>query len=88
MTSQDQEFVISFIDEGGEVLRERFQELGYLLMRNYVPQQRCDDLLRTLLAQTTPHVTMDPGAPHPRDYAYIHSAEARETFRKALNQPR
>lgn len=29
-----------------------------------------------------------PGAPHPRNYDYIHSAEARETFRRALNQPR
>ncbi|MBE1285223.1 MAG: thiamine pyrophosphate-binding protein [Rhodobacteraceae bacterium] len=25
------------------------------------------------------------GNPYPRDYAYIHSAEARETFRRALN---
>lgn len=28
-----------------------------------------------------------PGAPYPRDYGFIHSAEARETFRKALNTP-
>lgn len=27
-----------------------------------------------------------PGAPYPRDYAYIHSAKARSTFREALNR--
>ena len=29
-------------------------------------------------------LVVEPGRPHPRDYEYIHSAEARETFRKAL----
>ena len=29
-----------------------------------------------------------PGAPYPRDYAYIHSAAARQRFRAALNRPR
>lgn len=28
-----------------------------------------------------------PGAPYPRDYDYIHSAEARQTFREALARP-
>jgi sulfopyruvate decarboxylase subunit beta len=27
-----------------------------------------------------------PGTPYPRDYAYIHSAEARQSFRTALNR--
>ncbi len=27
---------------------------------------------------------IEPGEPHPRDYAYIHSPEARESFRHAL----
>ena len=27
---------------------------------------------------------IEPGEPRPRDYAYIHSAEARERFRQAL----
>ena len=28
---------------------------------------------------------IEPGDPHPRDYAYIHSPEARHRFRQALN---
>ena len=28
---------------------------------------------------------IEPGAPHPRDYNYIHSAEARRSFEQALN---
>ena len=30
-------------------------------------------------------ISVEPGASHPRDYAYIHSPEARQRFRTALN---
>lgn len=30
---------------------------------------------------------VEPGTPSPQDYDYIHSAEARERFRRALNPP-
>ena len=33
-------------------------------------------------------LVVEPGRPHPRNYDYIHSAEARETFRRALQADR
>ena len=33
-------------------------------------------------------LAVEPGRPHPRNYGYIHSADARETFRRALQAGR
>ncbi|MEM7428776.1 MAG: thiamine pyrophosphate-dependent enzyme [Pseudomonadota bacterium] len=35
---------------------------------------------------TFTELRVEPGAAYPRDYAYIHSSEARERFRQALNR--
>ncbi len=65
MKNQDQDFVVSHFEEDGDLLRRRFDELGYLLIRNYVTPERCTTLLHSLLEQTAPHVSMAPEASHP-----------------------
>jgi len=59
MTEHNQDFVISSIAEDPALLRERFQELGYLYIPRYVPTDRCEDLLATLLEQLAPHIAAD-----------------------------
>ena len=68
---------------------------GMARAAGYRHDARFDDLagfqaaLPALLANCGPQmVALDivPGAPYPRDYDYIHSAEARATFEAALNR--
>ena len=59
MTEHNQALIISRIDEPASTLQARFAELGYLHFKGYVPQPRCEALLRDILAQCEPHITAD-----------------------------
>ena len=70
---------------------------GMARSAGYKNARRHDDLdafsadLPQLLADPGPQFTaleITPGAAHPQRYDYIHSREARESFRKALNSDR
>ncbi|MEM8661075.1 MAG: phytanoyl-CoA dioxygenase family protein [Pseudomonadota bacterium] len=66
MTAADtQAFVCSSIDEPPTILRDRFQELGYLFFRDYVSPTECKTLLSTLIDQTQGRVSLGEtiGAP-------------------------
>jgi hypothetical protein len=56
----DQEFVVSSIEEDQATLQARFQELGYLFIKHYVPARQCDALLNTIVEQLQPHIALDP----------------------------
>lgn len=64
--SDNQNFVVSDVTEDATALRARFQELGYLFFRGYVPGTACDTMLEQLLAQTDGQVTRDPVDKLPR----------------------
>lgn len=55
----NQAFVVSSIDEAPVHLQERFQELGYLFFKRYVPPLTCNTLLASLVAQTNDQVGLD-----------------------------
>ena len=57
--SINQEFVCSNIRESPEVLRARFQELGYLFLKNGVAATRCDAILREFLKVLSPYIAYD-----------------------------
>lgn len=60
---------------------------GYAEARTITDQPGLQSQLPEILGQPGPRfaaLEIVPGAPFPRDYAYIHSAEARQTFREAL----
>ncbi|MEM8561003.1 MAG: phytanoyl-CoA dioxygenase family protein [Pseudomonadota bacterium] len=60
MTAADtQAFVESRTDESAPALRERFQELGYLFFRSYIPSADCNVLLSALASQTQNRVSLD-----------------------------
>lgn len=64
---------------------------GYAGARSFEDLDGFRDGLPGLLAAPGPQMAVleiVPGAPYPRDYAYIHSAAARQSFRAALNRPR
>lgn len=74
---------------------DRVDFVGFARSAGYVGSQSFGEL--DLFASALPHILASPGPqfvcmevragkPYPRDYAYIHSAEARQTFRAALNQ--
>ena len=52
----DQELVVSRVCEDQETLRARFQEWGYLFIKNYVAAEKCDVLLSSLLDSLDPHI--------------------------------
>jgi phosphonopyruvate decarboxylase len=61
---------------------------GYAGVRSFDDLEALTAGLPGTLAAPGPQMTVleiTPGAPYPRDYAYIHSAEARDRFRTALN---
>ncbi|MCB1701389.1 MAG: phytanoyl-CoA dioxygenase family protein [Halioglobus sp.] len=60
--SDNQPFVVSSVNEEQEQLQARFQELGYLFFKRYVPDATCNDLLASLLAQTGQQVALDPAS--------------------------
>jgi ectoine hydroxylase-related dioxygenase (phytanoyl-CoA dioxygenase family) len=57
--------VVSSVDEDPLALRERFQEWGYLYIKQFVPAQRCNELLEALLSQAHPHIRREgSSSPH------------------------
>jgi hypothetical protein len=62
---RNQPFVESRADEDPQVLRERFAQWGYLLVRQYVPKAQCESLLEALVVASHPHVSC-VGRQHPR----------------------
>ncbi len=74
---------------------DRVDFVGFARSAGYVGSQGFSEL--DLFTDALPHILATPGPqfismevragrPYPRDYGYIHSAEARQTFRTALNQ--
>ncbi len=63
--SDTEEFVVSSIEEEPAVLRARLQELGYLLIREYVREQECRTLLNHLVQELDPYITLDSTADAP-----------------------
>lgn len=59
----NQSYIVSYADEHPEVLRERFAQWGYLLVRQYVPQDECERLLESLVLASHPHVSREAGRP-------------------------
>ena len=68
---------------------------GFAVAAGYRGAQEFDNLntfsnaLPSLMIAQGPQFTtlnIVPGKPYPRDYNYIHSTAARESFRQALNQ--
>ena len=62
---------------------------GYADAQRFDDLDRLEDALPAILSSPGPRFTaleVVPGEAHPRDYAYIHGAQARATFRQALNQ--
>jgi thiamine pyrophosphate-dependent acetolactate synthase large subunit-like protein len=61
---------------------------GYREVRGFNDLDAFGSALPEILGSPGPQFTaleIVPGESYPRDYAYIHSAEARQTFRDALN---
>ena len=62
---------------------------GYVGVQRLAELDHFADAVPQILSRAGPQfVAMEirPGAAYPRDYAYIHSAQARATFREALNR--
>jgi ectoine hydroxylase-related dioxygenase (phytanoyl-CoA dioxygenase family) len=55
----NQPFIVSHIDEDPQVLRDRFQEWGYLHIKNYVAADDCNALMNDFLSELDPHITFD-----------------------------
>jgi hypothetical protein len=54
--NSDQELVVSRVCEDQETLQARFQDWGYLFIKNYVTAEKCDALLHSLLDSLEPHI--------------------------------
>jgi ectoine hydroxylase-related dioxygenase (phytanoyl-CoA dioxygenase family) len=63
--SNDQEYVISSIDENQEILQARFQEFGYLFFKKYISSKKCNSMLDRFLAELSPYITYDQQAQCP-----------------------
>ena len=66
------------------------QAAGYVGARGYADTAPFTRDLHDILAERGPQMTVletTAGVSYPRDYDYIHSAQARQTFRAALNRP-
>ena len=57
--SDNQPYIVSSSHEDPQVLRQRFQQWGYLYFKNYVDSSACDQLLESLLAQLSPYISAD-----------------------------
>lgn len=55
----DHELIVSRFDEDPAVLRARFQDWGYLYIRNYVSPEKCQALLQAFMAALSPHVVIE-----------------------------
>lgn len=65
MADGNQEFVVSSIGEDPAILRARFQELGYLFIKHYIPVPECDDLLNTIVEQLDTHIVLEGSSRSP-----------------------
>jgi ectoine hydroxylase-related dioxygenase (phytanoyl-CoA dioxygenase family) len=65
MPSSNQDYFVSRADEDPASLRARFQEQGYLYLKNYVPVDQCSALLDDLLGALNPYIQVgqDSGLP-------------------------
>ena len=57
--SINKELVISNATEDRSTLQQRFQEYGYLYLKNYVDNEICDVMLNDIISATTPYITLD-----------------------------
>ncbi len=57
--STDQALIVSSLDEGQATLQARFQDWGYLYIKNYVSKERCSALLNAFISELCPHIAMD-----------------------------
>jgi ectoine hydroxylase-related dioxygenase (phytanoyl-CoA dioxygenase family) len=55
----DQALIISRSDENPETLRARFQDWGYLYIKNYVSKEKCCALLNSFMRELKPHIRLD-----------------------------
>lgn len=63
--SDKQPFVTSMSSESPALLRQRFHEWGYLLIKNYLPAEQCDAMLTDILEAAEPYVGLDATGNHP-----------------------
>lgn len=52
--------IVSSVTESADVLRARFQEWGYLYVKQYVPAASCNALLDAFMTVLAPHIARDP----------------------------
>jgi ectoine hydroxylase-related dioxygenase (phytanoyl-CoA dioxygenase family) len=57
--STNKELVTSRADEDKIILHERFQQYGYLYIKNYVGTEICRAMLDDIILATTPYITLD-----------------------------
>jgi hypothetical protein len=55
---ENHEFILSRVEENPEVLRERFQQWGYLYIKAYVEKKKCRQLLADMLTELAPHIVL------------------------------
>ncbi len=63
--SDNQPFITSEASESPAVLRQRFQQWGYLLIKQYLPAEQCDLMLADILQATQPYLDFDTHHHHP-----------------------
>ena len=64
-TSINLPYVISHVEESTRVLRERFNQWGYLYFKRYVPHAGCERLLNAVLRESAPYIRRAaPAPPH------------------------
>ncbi|MFK8021368.1 MAG: phytanoyl-CoA dioxygenase family protein [Pseudomonadales bacterium] len=56
---ENKSYIVSKADEPADVLRKRFQQWGYLYIKDFVATGKCDALMSDLLYQLDPHITRD-----------------------------
>ena len=58
-------YVVSSLDEDTRVLRERFNDWGYLYIKRYIPLADCERLLDAVLLACDPYIRRNaPSSPH------------------------
>jgi ectoine hydroxylase-related dioxygenase (phytanoyl-CoA dioxygenase family) len=57
--SFNKELITSYTDEDKKILSKRFQEHGYLYIKNYVSSIICNNMLNDIISATTPYITLD-----------------------------
>lgn len=63
--SNNQDYIVSSIDEDQQTLRERFQEWGYLYIKNYVDGDKCEQLMQAFTDILEPYISLDRGSKLP-----------------------